>query len=274
MSREFCIYCHTTPNGKKYIGQTCQNPRTRWRNGEGYQKSVYFYNAIKKYGWDNIKHVVLCWCSSKESADFLERWFIKKYKTNDSVHGYNLTDGGGGGLGREPSDRQRKWMSEYSRGLVWTDERRKKVSDTLKHKYSNGEIVRRPLTDEERRRRSDARKGELNPRYGTHISEETRAKMSRSHKGKVLSKEHRDKLSKAHLNSFKKKRCPVYQFTLDGKYLRSYTSMKEAERETGILAASISCCCRGKSRTSGGYIWCLQSKPETFPGPVEGFLAN
>ena len=57
--RKWCVYKHTSPSGKIYIGITCQNPNRRWRNGEGYKKNKYFYRAIQKYGWNNFQHEVI-----------------------------------------------------------------------------------------------------------------------------------------------------------------------------------------------------------------------
>lgn len=270
LSRSFAIYCHIAPNGKRYIGQTCQSPESRWRNGEGYRKSPYFKNAIKKYGWDNIQHVVLCWCSSKENADFLEQWFIEKYDTANPKHGYNLTKGGGGGLGRKASQKQLDWIKQLNATYVMTEEHRAKISNSLKRKFRTGELVRNPPSEETREKLRIANSGPNSARYGTHISEETRARMRAAHTGKVLTDEHRKKLSESHLKSKKKRRIPVYQFTLDGEYVSSYGSMKEAERETGIFSSAIRCCCIGRSHQSGGYIWCYQDKPETFPGPIKG----
>lgn len=270
LTRSFAIYCHTTPSGKRYIGQTCQSPEKRWRNGDGYRKCPFFKNAINKYGWDNIEHAVLCWCSSKDDADYLEQWFIDKYDTSNPEHGYNLTKGGGGGLGREASQRQRDWMRQYNATHTPTAEQRKKISETLKRKFKSGELVRESPSEEAREKNRIAHTGPNNVRYGTHVSEETRARMSAAQRGRKLSDEQRKKLSAAHLKSTKKKRIPVYQFTLDGEFIASYGSMKEAERETGIFSAAIRCCCIGKSHQSGGYIWCYQDKPETFPSPVRG----
>ena len=42
----YCVYKHTSPSGKVYIGQTSINPLDRWQNGKGYKKQA-FYNAIK-----------------------------------------------------------------------------------------------------------------------------------------------------------------------------------------------------------------------------------
>lgn len=274
-NRTWYIYCHTAPNGKRYIGQTCQEPEKRWREGEGYKRvdTPHFYNAIQNYGWDNFKHVILCSCSSQENADFLEQWFIQKYDTTNRDRGYNLTKGGGGSAGRKMSDKCKAAISaSNSKEGLWTDERRRKVSETLKRKYASGEITRAPISEETREKQRIAHLGARNPNYGKPKSDETKRRMSAAQKGKHIPDETRRRQSEAALNSSKKKRCAVHQFTLEGEYVASYSSQKEAERQTGILSASISACCRGKSRTSGGFIWCLQNKPETFPGPVEGLF--
>ena len=60
LNNTYCIYIHECPNNKVYIGQTIygNNPNKRWEGGIGY-KGQRFYNAIKYYGWDNIKHNIL-----------------------------------------------------------------------------------------------------------------------------------------------------------------------------------------------------------------------
>lgn len=49
----------------------------------------------------------------------------------------------------------------------------------------------------------------------------------------------------------------VYQYTLSGSFVRSYTSTREAERQTGIRISSISDCCNGKRnyKSAGNYRW-------------------
>lgn len=54
--RKYIVYIHIFPNGKRYVGLTTQDVDSRWRNGEGY-KHQFVYKPIKKYGWNNIKHI-------------------------------------------------------------------------------------------------------------------------------------------------------------------------------------------------------------------------
>lgn len=47
----------------------------------------------------------------------------------------------------------------------------------------------------------------------------------------------------------------VDQFTIDNKFIRHYISLTDAERWTNVELHNISECCRGKSKTAGGFIW-------------------
>ena len=95
MTKEyFIVYMHITPNNKKYIGITGRNPLIRWANGNGYIESPYFYNAIKKYGWDKIRHKILIHGLTKEQAIRWEIKLISYYNTTNRKYGYNLTTGG------------------------------------------------------------------------------------------------------------------------------------------------------------------------------------
>ena len=94
---------HTSPNGKVYIGITCKTLAGRWGpGGNGYQKQPYFWNAIKKHGWDNFKHEIILYDLSKEDACEKEREYISKYKSNLPEYGYNLTSGGDVGFKHSP----------------------------------------------------------------------------------------------------------------------------------------------------------------------------
>lgn len=91
-----CVYCHTNKiNGKRYIGITQNKPNRRWQNGYGYKdRNSHFYNAIKKYGWENFEHIILEENLTRKEASEKEKYYIKLYNTNNENYGYNITSGG------------------------------------------------------------------------------------------------------------------------------------------------------------------------------------
>ena len=103
--KRFCVYMHLFPNGKRYIGITCKRPNARWQRGTGYRDGSPVRNAINKYGWDNVEHIILFDNLSQQEACDKEIELIEQYKTN--IHrygddfGYNMTDGGEGATGHK-----------------------------------------------------------------------------------------------------------------------------------------------------------------------------
>lgn len=104
----FCVYCHTSPSGKKYIGITGSNPSKRWAGGLGYRKNPVFYKAIEKYGWDNIRHEILEKGLTKEQAIAREIYYISLFKANEKGFGYNATAGGDGCNGTPRSEKNQR----------------------------------------------------------------------------------------------------------------------------------------------------------------------
>lgn len=47
----------------------------------------------------------------------------------------------------------------------------------------------------------------------------------------------------------------IVQLTLDKLFINKFISMTDAAKQTNINQSSISNCCRGKSKTAGGYRW-------------------
>jgi hypothetical protein len=52
-----------------------------------------------------------------------------------------------------------------------------------------------------------------------------------------------------------KKDTTVYQFDLSGNLIRSYLSMRKAERATGLNHGNISRCCSGEKSQAGGFVF-------------------
>lgn len=217
----YTVYKHTAPNGKVYIGITGQKPERRWRDGEGYKDQPYWYHAIRKYTWKNIKHENLYENLEKDQACDLEIKLISEYHATDPRYGYNISTGGEcAGAGVHPSVETRRKLSEaVKRAYLNNPEYRLKLSESKKGKHLSAETRRKlseansgansPLYGKHpsaaiRRKMSEARKGKPSPRKGAHLNAETRHKISEAQKGKTpwnkgthLSTETRKKLSES-----------------------------------------------------------------------------
>lgn len=226
----YCVYKHTFPNGKVYIGITCRKPEYRWNNGKGYlaikkdgkYKQPAIANAILKYGWENVTHEILFDCLTKEEAEQKEIKLISEYQSNKIDFGYNIANGG--------------------RTITFTEAMKKKASDAQKKRFSNKEnhpLYGKHLSEEHKRKLSEAFKGEKNHNYGKHPSEESRRKMSRAKKG-LLTVNHTSV------------RCVETGVV--------YKSAKEAQNKTGATSQGILLTIKGKQKTAGGYHWeCVNS---------------
>ncbi len=129
-SIKFLVYKHTCPNGKMYVGITSRSVSERWgKYGYRYKKNRHFWNAIMKYGWDNIKHEILATNLTLEEAGKLEQSLIQQYQLMDRRFGYNNTSGGEVGF---PSDEVRVRLKQIAIEHSQDPEFCKKISNGLK----------------------------------------------------------------------------------------------------------------------------------------------
>lgn len=132
--KEYCVYKHTAPNGKVYIGQTCQKPEQRWKNGNGYSNNEYFTRAIKKYGWENFNHEILYSGLTRDESDKLEIELILKYNSTDKNFGFNI-ENGGYGKGKHSLETLikmsdgRKGIPAWNKGLPMSEEQKMLISN-------------------------------------------------------------------------------------------------------------------------------------------------
>lgn len=230
----YSVYCHISPNGKRYVGITSTNPEKRWRNGRGYENNFHFYRAIQKYGWDAFDHVILHSDLSREDAIRTEIDLIEAWNLTDRRYGYNLRDGGDGSF----SEESRKKMSlsrignKNSAGITLSSETRKKISESLKSYYSE-----HPGTFTGRRHSEAVVQALKNRSY----SNETRERMSKNHAD----------VSGAKNPSARK----VVQLSEDGEIIARYSYAKEASDKLSVDLSAIIACCRGRKKTCGGFRW-------------------
>lgn len=172
----YTIYKATNKvNGKSYIGYSADwKSRRRIHKyiADKNKKSYPFYNAIRKYGFDNFSWEVIYQSKDKmHTLEEMETFFIHEYYTL-APNGYNMKTGGeGGNLNPE----SRKKISDSRIGIKFSDEH----INNLRLSHLN-----KKHTEEQKQKISNALKGKNKGKIIGPLSAETKAKMSDSLKGK------------------------------------------------------------------------------------------
>ena len=86
------------------------------------------------------------------------------------------------------------------------------------------------------------KKGILAPMYGKHLTEEHKRKISEAKKGKA----------NQYTKTLYKK---IDQYSLDGTFIKTWESISIIEKKLNIKGTHISRVCRGKRKTTGGYVF-------------------
>ena len=201
--------------------------RTPYYIGKGKEDRIYSTNKRIKPPKDKSRIIFLKQNLTEQEAFKHEIYMIDVFGRIDLGTGilHNRTDGGDGLSGWVASDETRKRMSDAHKGenhhnygktlseehkrkigkgnknKILTEETKKRMSDAHKgktrseeHRRNLSEANKNP-SEETRRKKSEAQKGEKNHNYGKTASEESRKKMSDAHKNP--SEETRRKLSVA-----------------------------------------------------------------------------
>lgn len=104
-----------------------------------------------------------------------------------------------------------------------------------------------------RKRMSNAQSGSNNPRFGKHLSYETKERIAATKRGKPLTEECKRKLSEALSGEKNPTARPVFQYDLEMNLIKKWPYIRAAREATG--ANNIWACCVGNLKSSGGFIW-------------------
>lgn len=241
MKKDYYVYITTnTVNGKSYVGQHKYNPKRKYL-GSG----IILKEAIKRYGANNFTHEVIEWCT-KENVDDREKYWIEYFRSIGKAE-YNIADGGHGFLGEYVSCKSGK----SNKGKTpWNKGKKDCYSKETIEQMSQSRLGRK-ISDETKSKMSETHRGFRHSekskqlmsmsKIGHEVSDETKEKIRNKKMGTVMPYE----------SSIKKSLGNVHCIETDAVY--DFAS--QAARETGISVSNILRCCHGSRKTAGGLHW-------------------
>lgn len=160
-----------TVNGKRYIGITGQTPpEKRWRAhindaNSGIDRAIC--RAIRKYGSDNFVFKVIEVVSDQALLIERESYWIKHLNTSDPRNGYNMNEGGFGCITHT------------------VDAKQKIAAANRISMKGNQNRLGAVLSDQTKKKISEARIGQTSPRKGVVLTDATKQKISQAKIGTI-----------------------------------------------------------------------------------------
>jgi len=214
-------------NGKFYVGKTIKSLSIRFYkhcyDAVKRNSRCYFHKAIRKYGKQNfvIEEIEVC----ENDLGNREIFWISTLKPE-----YNQTLGGDGGI----------------LGYSHTEETKKLLSIKRKGKFVGEEnpFYNQTHTEEQKEKWSKIRKGQSSPC---------------GFAGKSHKEESKSKTSKTLKNNPNVKRIKVFQYDIEGKFLREFQSISDAAKFVETNPSNIKYTCEGKFKHCKGYKWSYEN---------------
>lgn len=230
-------------SGNRVTSMKDRNPHFRHIRRKckcGYEIVRYFDNEEDAYAFElelgkEYKEKGQAWCCYVlgKTDKFISNE-IKK-KISETLKG-NTPWNKGKTMPAELRDR----LSRIKIGTRQSDETKKRRSVALKG---------HPVSTRTRQKIAASKMGSNNPMYGKKQSEETMKKRIAKMMGHVVSDETKSKIALANGKKV------VQMDACTGEILKIYNSASEAARLNNMRNESISKCCRGERKSSGGFRW-------------------
>ena len=213
-------------NNKIYIGQKKSD---KFLNEKYLGSGARLKSAIKHYGKNNFTVDLLQECFSEEELNEREIYFIQKYDSQNPDIGYNLQAGG-----------------DSKSGFTWTQEQKDNLS-----KVRQGHLV----SYETKLKISQSNKGKGGKcRENYHHTKMTRAKISESNKASMTD----ERKEKHRLGVLGEKNGQYGKPAVNRKSViclddnKIFPTVTEASIYYGVRQSSVTLCCQGKCKTTGG----------------------
>lgn len=234
--KTWTVYQHIFPNCRSYIGITSkQNPYDRFgKNGREY--GYYVGRAIKKYGWENVKHIILETGLTQKEANEREKYYIQLYNTQ-APNGYNITSGGEGRAGYKHimSEQTKQKISKTKTGVKMGPR-----NDLWKQHISESKLNSHYRHSEETKQKIK------NNRKNVKVSDETKSKI----RATVLEKKLYMYLLTPEVKQKTKLARSIVIEQIDdlGNIIKVFNSATECAKYFNCSVALISCILSGKKQ--------------------------
>lgn len=209
-------------NSKIYVGMAIDsNRRLKYHKYSllgNYHKNHYLQNAWNKYGEESFEFDILEECS-EELLPAMEHYWATLLNSHNRDFGYNIEPTNPTSIGRV--------MSEESRIKIGLSQKDKKLS--------SDQIARISLLATERMK---------NPQNRDRIRRIISGKKKSSKIINGAPDPFRTKLQKI-----------VFQYDLDGNFIKEWECLSVVAYETNICKANICKCLTNQRTSAGGYIW-------------------
>jgi len=184
-------------NGKMYHGQTIDDINIRWDKYKRLdcKRQPKLYPALKKYGPENFLFEVVDESPQDQiQLDNKEILYIAKF--NSFHKGYNCNEGGNArGVITEET---RTKISKATKGKKRSEETRKRISEAKQGMV--GTFIGKHHSEESKQKMSIGRTGNKNHQFGVKWSDERKQKLSKLKQGVPRSEETKRKISETKLN--------------------------------------------------------------------------
>ena len=235
-------------NNKKYIGKH----KSPCFDKKYYGSGKLLVLAIRKYGKANFTVRMIDTAETKEELDVLEKKHIKENDAMNNEMFYNIAAGGEGQSIIYPELKAKLLATNL--GSHDSEETKRKKSEA--HKGERNYLYGKHPSEEARKNMSEAQKRRasrddyVNPWKGHVYTEEEKAQRSKTLTGRKQPKEVAEKVAKTHW-------IEIYCVTND----TTYPSIQHASAATGVDGSDISKICRGKKEQAKGYKFEYRGKP-------------
>jgi hypothetical protein len=241
--------------------------------------------AVEKHGVDNFKFEIICECTQEER--YIKETEYIASENSLVPNGYNVLEGGPGGgfVGKKHTPETIAKMREATRKMMseMSDEKRKEMYSKIKgarNGFKMSESAKKKLSEQRKGRKlSEETKQKVRKSlvsYHTSLetkskSEETRRKISEAAKKRVengTTTKYTEEMKHKHSEVMTSVRgVAIDQYSLDGKFIKSFPSIKQAAEEAGMLPATLCKAINRGSAQSGGYKWKKRTEEEN-PTPI------